>query len=367
MRVVHVAPTTFGPSGLFGGGERYPLELARALAHHVDCELVSFGPRSSQSREPGGLKLRVLRPHGHLGGHPAHPVAASLPAALKGADVVHIHHLLAAPSRIAALVARCLGQRVAVTDHGLRGRDRFGLMTRLVHRFLIVSAYSARSIGAPPARTRLIYGGADPVRFAPDPDLSRADVLFVGRITPHKGIDRLIEALPAGAGLTIAGSAGHDRTVPERDYPLLLRRLAAGKDVHFITPVPEGDLPLRYRRAAVAVLPSVHRTCYGRHVQTPELLGLTLLEAMASGTPVVASRIGGLPEVVEDGVTGFLVEPGNIPELQDRIATLLHNPTLAARLGRNAREHVMEQFTWNAVAARCLDEYSKIHPNQSPD
>lgn len=360
MRVVHVAPTTFGPGGLFGGGERYPLELARALARRIDCELISFGPGPSRRREPGGLRHRVLRPHYSVRAHRAHPVSLSLPSALLDADIVHVHHLLAAPSRIAAVTARALGRALAVTDHGLHGRDWGGVMKRLAHRFLLVSAYSAALINAPRDRTRLIYGGADPVRYAPDPGISRRGVLFVGRITPHKGIDRLIEALPIGARLTIAGSAGHDRALPERDYPHLLRRLAAGKDVRFLSPVADDLLPVLYREAAVAVLPSVHHTCYGGYESTPELLGLAVIEAMASGTPVVASRVGGLPEVVDHGVTGYLVEPGNVDELHDRLAQLLANPTLAARLGSNARDRALQHFTWDAVAQRCLEEYAQI-------
>src|ERR671939_463240 len=82
MRFVHVAPTPFGAAGIFGGGERYPLELARALARHVDCELVTFGA-PAVAREPGGLVVRSLRPVARLG-HPAHAVAPGLPAALAG-------------------------------------------------------------------------------------------------------------------------------------------------------------------------------------------------------------------------------------------------------------------------------------------
>lgn len=360
MRVVHVAPTVFGPGGLFGGGERYPLELARAMARRTDCELISFGPHTGRTREPGGLRHRVLRPQHLLNGHRAHPLSLRLPAALLDADIVHVHHLLAAPSRIAAVVARALGRGLAVTDHGLHGRDWAGLMKRLVQQFLLVSRYSARLIGAPHDRTRLIYGGADPILFAPDPTLGRHGVLFVGRITPHKGIDRLIEALPEGAQLTVAGSGGHDRALPERDYPSLLRRLAAGKDVRFLSPLADDLLPVLYRQAAVAVLPSVHHTCYGGYEPTPELLGLVVLEAMASGTPVVASRVGGLPEIVDHGVTGFLVEPGNVAELRGRITQLLHEHALAARLGCNARERAVEQFTWDAVAGRCLEEYAHL-------
>ena len=353
---------------MLGGGERYPLELARALARHVDSELVTFAPTPVSSREAGGLRVTTLRSIRYLRAHPAHPVAPSLPRALAGADIVHTHHMKSAPSRLAAVAARARGQRTAVTDHGLPGGDWRGLLPRLFHAFLPVSAYSAHELRAPPARTTVIYGGADPDRYFPDADISRRGILFVGRLTPHKGVDRLIEALPDGADLTVAGSAGHDRDPPERDYPLLLRRLADGRRVTFLGPVADEQLPDLYRQAAVLALPSVERTCYGSRIAVSELLGLVALEAMASGTPVVASRIGGLPEVVHDGVTGFLAEPGNVPELRDRLERLLRDPGLAARLGRNARELVLERFTWDACAERCLAVYSAVvSPRQGRD
>src|SRR5918995_3554719 len=294
MRVVHVAPTLFGPAGIFGGGERYPLELGRALAPHVDCELVSFGQAARSWSDPSGLRIRVLRAIAHLGRHSAHPLALGLGPALAEADIVHVHHLRSAPSRLAGLHARVRDIRTAVTDHGLAGGNWAGLLPRLFDCFLTVSAYSARSLAAPASRTRVVYGGADPVRFSPDPDARRRGVLFVGRLTPHKGVDRLIDALPENSELRVVGSGGHDPNPPEREYPNLLRRLGAQRRVEFLGVVDEADLPALYRAAQVLALPSVELTCYGRKIAVAELLGLAGIEAMASGTPVVARRLGGL-------------------------------------------------------------------------
>jgi glycosyltransferase involved in cell wall biosynthesis len=85
-----------------------------------------------------------------------------------------------------------------------------------------------------------------------------------------------------------------------------------------------------------------------------------VLEAMASGTPVIASRLDGVPEVVRDGETGFLVTPGDVGELRDRIAQLLGNRALAARMGARGRDVVLEQFTWGACARRCLAAYDEL-------
>lgn len=360
MPIVHVAPTPFGARGLLGGGERYPVELARALAGHADVELVTFGPRPGLVREPSGLRVRTLRPLAHGRGHPAQPLAPGLLLALAGADVVHTHHTRSAPSRIAAIAARARRQPLVTTDHGLGGGGWCGLLPALFDRFLTVSRFSASVLGVPAAKTRVVYGGADPERFAPQPDERRDGVLYVGRLTPHKAIDVLIRALPHGARLTVVGTGGHDPRPPAREYPVLLRRLAQGRDVAFAGAVPDAELPAVHRRAAVFVLPTVKRDCYGREFAISELLGLSVLEAMASGTPVVASRLDALPEVVLDGETGFLVTPGDVDELRARVAQLLADPGLAAAMGRRGREVVLEQFTWDACARRCLAAYDEL-------
>ena len=230
----------------------------------------------------------------------------------------------------------------------------------MFQRFLTVSEYSGKVLRVPAERVRVIYGGVDPERFHPAGGTARDGVLYLGRITPHKGVDRLIRALPRGASLTVAGSTGHDPRPPENGYPMLLQRLAEGRQVTFSGPVAETEVPDLYRRAAVFALPTVETTCYGKPVAITELLGLSALEAMASGTPVVASRTGALPEVVVDGETGFLVPPGDIEQLRRRLEQLLTNPPLAQRMGYSARQRALELFTWDLAAQRCVAAYEEL-------
>ena len=149
MRVIHVVPTPFGVNGLYGGGERYPLELARVLARHIDCELLTFGPNAAAWREPGGLRVRVLRRFGVFRGHPAHPVAPQLAWSLGGADIVHTHQLHSAPSRVAGVAAAVAGRHRVTTDHGLGGGGWARPLLALFERFLTVSQFSADNLGIP--------------------------------------------------------------------------------------------------------------------------------------------------------------------------------------------------------------------------
>jgi glycosyltransferase involved in cell wall biosynthesis len=359
VRVIHISPTAFGTGGLFGGGERYPVELARALAREVDCKLITFGSHASSSRD-GSLDVTVLEPPAYLRRHPVHPVPRGLMSELADGDIIHAHHPRAFPSRVAAIEAWLRGRRRVATDHGLGpGRGRH-IITHLFDRFLTVSRYSADILRSPPHKTTIIYGGADIERFRPDASSERSGVLFVGRLTPHKGVDRLIEALPKDTMLTIAGTPDHDPHPPERGYSKLLTRLAEERDVRFLGRVGDEELAALYRQARVFVLPSVHETCYGKRVAIPELLGLSLLEAMASGTPVIATNVGGLPEAVADGQTGFVVEPGNIAEMRARLEQLLDDDQLVSDMGNRARQHVVEHFTWDKCADRCLAVYEDL-------
>lgn len=261
-------------------------------------------------------------------------------------------------SLLAALTARVRGRHAVVTDHGLQGPAPGA--SRIYERFLTVSRASAAELRSPATKTRVIDGGVDPDRLAPMPTTPRDGILFVGRLTPHKGVGVLIHALPPDASLTIVGTDGHDLALPERRYPDHLRSLAAGHPVWFAGALPDDKLADAYRSAVALVMPSVERTCYGTAVRVSELLGLVALEAMASGTPVIASRIGGLPEVVEDGETGFLVPSGDVDALLRRIEDVLADRAMAARLGARARERVLARWTWAQCAERCLAAYDEL-------
>jgi glycosyltransferase involved in cell wall biosynthesis len=359
MRVTHVAPTLFGEEGLFGGGERYPLELAKRLARHLDCRLVGFGSTSHRIIDPSGLEIIVLRSLHHVRGHIAHPIATGLSGATRGADIVHVHQMRSAPARMMALISAARRQPIVVTDHGLGGGGWFGLLPRCFDAFLPVSRYSAETLGAPEAKTSVVFGGADTDRFKPD-EAAREGLLFVGRLTPHKGVDRLLRALPNDVSLTVVGTTGHDGDSSARSYPRLLRELAQGKAVKFVERLDDDLLPGVYRRARALVLPSVHDTCYGSRIEISELLGLTALEAMASGTPVICSGVGGLPEIVSHGITGLVVEPGDVPGLRAAIEALVSDPTRADNLGRAGRRRVVAEFTWEECARRCLVIYESL-------
>ena len=261
---------------------------------------------------------------------------------------------------IGALSGRVSGARTTATDHGLEGGPWAPLADRLFDRYLTVSRYSAHMLDAAPDKVRVVFGGVDPQVFRPAPSATRDFLLFAGRLTPHKGVDVLLRALPSPARLLVVGSTGHDRQAPERDYPLLLRRLAEGRRITFLGPVADGELVRLMGEAAAVVMPSVEQTCYGRRHRISELLGLTALEAMACGTPVIASQVGGLPEVVEDGVTGLLFPPGDERRLREHVSMLLGDHRLMQRLGGAGRERVLERWTWRHCAVRCLAAYGEL-------
>jgi glycosyltransferase involved in cell wall biosynthesis len=353
VEVTHVAPAAFGAGGLWGGGERYPLALALAMSELVSTRLVVFGPRLQRQRV-GRLEICQLPTRTMWKAGSVNPLSERFLAFPLLSRRLHVHQYHSVVANLSLVLGAALRREVFVTDHGGASydyADRFGL-ERLLTGFLPVSAFSASLLPQLADRTSApIYGGADPARFHPGQEKRRRQVIYVGRLMPHKGIDTLLRAVDERTPVRIFGRA-YDRA-----YRAELERLAQGKEVVFTETASDEEIAEAYRRSRVAVLPSVHEASTGEFHPWPELLGLTLLEAMASGTPVIASRVGGMPEIVSEGETGYLVEPGDSDTLGQRIGELLDRPADWRRMSERCLETVAERYTWRHVAERCLEAY----------
>ncbi len=352
-RVAVLYPIAFGPEGLFGGGERYAVELARALSRRTPTRLITFGPTARET-EIDGLEIHTYEPFRWLRGEQANPFTAGFLRSLRGMDVVHCTAWNTLVTDLAICFARTTGKRAFVTDVGGGASltlHRFLPVAKWVHRYLLIAAVGGREFLAHQDRWRIIWAGIDTERYRPPEEPERRGVLFVGRLLPHKGIDVLIQAVGGDTPLTLVGHPYH------AEYFALLEGLARGKDVTFVTDASDEQVVRFYQQAAVSVLPSVNRTVYGATFELPELLGFAAMEAMACGAATICTRVGGLPELMVDGETGYLVPPGDPVALGQRIAELLADRGLAERLGRAARRRIEDHFTWAHVAERCLDAY----------
>jgi alpha-maltose-1-phosphate synthase len=352
MRVVHVVPALFGPDGLVGGAERYAFELARHMASTVPTTLVGFGDAAREEWR-GPLRVRTL-PAWHVRGQRSNPFSLAILRELERADVVHCHQHHVLVSSVAAAWCRMRGRRVFVSDLGGGGWDVSAYVPTdaWFHGHLHLSEYSRQVFGhAANARARVVGGGVDTARFSPDSAVAcDGGALFVGRLLPHKGVGDLIEGMPAYLPLTIVGPRPDDATRAR------LEASALGKNVTFRYDLADDDLVHEYRRALCVVLPSVYRTPVGE-TRVPELLGQTLLEGMACGTAALCTRVASMPEVVEDGVTGFVVPPNDPAALGERLAWLAAHREQAAVMGAAGRARVLRHFTWDAVVSRCLNAY----------
>ena len=355
-KILHVVPALFGPGGVVGGAERYALELARHMAEVAPTALVTFGDEARRETL-GGLEVRVLGAPWYVRGQRTNPVSPGLLAEVLKADVVHCHQQHVLTSSLAAAVCRASGRRVFVSDLGGGGWDVSAYVStdRWFHGHLHVSEYSRRVAGhGADARAHVIMGGVDVNKFSPNgrpAEEGGRPALYVGRLMPHKGVDDLVEALPEGMRLELVGQPYHERFAAD------LRRLSEGKDVRFRHDCDDAALVEAYRRALCVVLPSVYRTRYGGETRVPELLGQTLLEGMACGAPAVCTDVASMPEVVEDGVTGFVVPPNDPAALREKLVWLRDHPARRRELGEAARRRVLERFTWPSVVRNCLEIY----------
>ncbi len=353
LRVAHICPALFDRDrGIIGGAERYALELARGMAQHVETRLLSFGARD-ESLQQGNLCIELIGGSKAIAGNDSHRFSIALLDHLEWADVVHCHQPHSAASIMAAEYCLRTSKAVFATDlGGHSGTPSGSRWHSLFDAHLHMSQFS-ETLAAHPGgvRSSVISTGVAVDRFTPSADYDPGSVLFVGRILPHKGLDVLIEALPPGMDLTIIGPA-YDALYMED-----LRRLSAHKRVTFLGSREDDELSYAYSHAACVVLPSVYQTMYGVRSAAPELLGQTLLEAMACGVPVICTGVGGMPEVVVDGVTGFIVPERDAASLAGKLEWLAANPEKAREMGARGRIRVLERFRWEDVIGRCLAEY----------
>lgn len=357
-RVLHVSPAPFGQSGVFGGGERFPYELAKAMSDVCQVTLLTFGERRCSYRD-GNLRVKLAKRIATWKGSEVNPLSADLLPAIAWADVIHVHQWETVVANQCVVLGRLLGKRVFATDLGGSGPNywrKFRLHRQLTG-FIALSRFGATFYPEMQDRTRISLGGVDPIRFNPDTRVERERrALFVGRLLPHKGIDRLIDALPETVPLLIIGRPY------DASYRQLLLHKACGKQVEFRQDVDDEGLVAAYRSSRVALLPSVYDPTCGPRAPRSELLGLTLIEAMACGTPVICTDVGGMPELVEHNRSGFVVDPDDPSAMRTTVCALLADEALWERMSAAALVRARD-LSWASIARNCLGIYEDPFPN----
>jgi glycosyltransferase involved in cell wall biosynthesis len=284
----------------------------------------------------------------------------------RAAGIDHVHAHFANVSSDVALLAATLGGDELSWSYTMHGPTEFYDVRhhRLAEkaadaRFVICVSEFARSqlmgmVGPERWDTfHVVHCGVDVERFAP---AERAEerreirIACVGRLVPEKGQRLLIEAVAGmrGAGLDVRLALVGDG--PQRE-PLeaLARELAVAGDVHFLGAVPHPEVEAVLQRSDIFCLPSF-----------AEGVPIVLMEAMAMELPVVACEVMGIPELIEDGVSGRLVRPGSTADLIDTLSGLAQDPGQRRALGRAARGRVAAEFELHASARRLRGIYARL-------
>ena len=374
--------TRESPPHVYGGAGVVVDQLTQALARRMAVEVRCFGERPPDAGGHG-IVVRGYAPWARVSAGPDGPrfapaletlsIALAMARDHVDADIAHAHTWYA---DMAGLWIRTLYRiPLVVTLHSmepLRPWKADQLSTgyllstwiektavEAADRVIAVSATMREDILAhfrvDPSKVIVIHNGIDPERFRPTDKRDALDgfgvrtpyVLFVGRITDQKGIFHLLEAatrLPPGVQVVLCASAPDTPEIEAR----LRRAVSAHPNVVWINEmVPHDVVTQLYSHAAVFACPSVY-----------EPFGLINLEAMACETPVVASAVGGILEVVVDGETGLLVEPARPDVLAEALTRVLANPALGRSMGRAGRRRVETRFSWSSVAERTEQVYS---------
>lgn len=268
---------------------------------------------------------------------------------LAGYDVVHLN-LCAPRGKIALAAYAAAPAKVLFNVHSEYPKQPTGwgpraLSRRVLDRLSLIRVHSLggvsdhvreqerRRFGLPVERTRVLHNGVDFTRFKPRAELVRREglrIITAAYFQPDKGVHHLIRAFARvqdpTARLTICGD-GPEAARLER----LIAELNLGDRVELIG--LRSDLEELLPKADLFI-----------HTARREAFGLAIAEAMACGLAVIASRVGGVPELVEDGISGLLVPPGDEPALTCSIERVLGDPALRLRLGASARSRIVEQF-----------------------
>ncbi|MFF8391898.1 glycogen synthase [Streptomyces sp. NPDC016172] len=369
------------PPDVYGGAGVHVEFLARELRPLVDLDVHCWG----EGRADG---VQRHRPWSALDGANdalrTFSVDLAMTAALEGRELVHSHTWYA---NLGGHLAKLLyGIPHVMTAHSLEPlrpwkAEQLGggyELSSWAERTAIEAADAVIAVSAAmredilgcypaldPERVHVVHNGIDTSLYRPDHgtdaldriglDRSRPYVLFVGRITRQKGVPHLLRAVrdidPAAQVVLCAGAP--DTPEIDQEFRELFGELSSVRDGVFWIPkmLPRPEVIQLLTHAALFVCPSVY-----------EPLGIVNLEAMACGTPVVASAVGGIPEVVDDGTTGLLVPSGDGFEagLARAMDTVLGDPEAARRMGEAGRERAVGEFGWDAVARRTVRLYEEI-------
>jgi glycosyltransferase involved in cell wall biosynthesis len=363
VRLALVTPR-FPPE--IGGLENYVSRVAETLQSSgvVDVTVITIGRSRRVTRDSHhGIPVYRLGSWLTVSNTPVNPLwwwqVRRLLAKLD-VDIVNAH---APVPGLADIVAFTSGVPVVLTYHAgslVKGDQPVDVLLRAYERHLLprVFARCEELVAVSPVarthrtgRAHLVPPGVDTRQFTPPPPTTPrgARVLYVGRVeraSRWKGLHVLVESLVRlrelvpDVRLEVVGD-GDD----VEHLQAFAQRLGVDDLVDWAGPVAHGDLPDHYRRAGVTVLPSLTES---------ESFGMTLVEAMASGCPVVGSAVGGIPFVVRDGVDGLLVPPRNSRALADAIGTVLSDPALAASLGAAGRQAAVTRWSWDRLEGRLM-------------
>lgn len=356
MRVVLVCPYSLGRPG---GVQGQVLGLARAL-RHLGVAARVLGPCDGPPPEPGVSSVGNSIPFAANGS--VAPIAPDPPAmrrtyeilSAERPDVLHLHEPLVPGPALTALLA---GVAPAVGTFHASGRVPAYVWLRPAMR-AFAGRLAVRTAVSPDARDlaerwlggacRVLPNGVEVTRFAkavPWPAAEGADarpILFVGRHEPRKGLEVLLDAfagLDRRATLWVAGEGPATAAL----------RAAAPPDVEWLGPVSDDELARRLRAASVLCAPSLHG----------ESFGVVLLEAMAAGTPVVASDIPGYRDVARHGREAVLVDPGDPAALRTALRRVLDDADLAAGLVEAGTSRAAG-FSMERLAERFVEVYESV-------